>query len=160
MLDKELVVITVVGQPTDSFTFYADPNSMSYSIDVGHTNIDTVRANETYVHIRSRNTKVQLDVIFIEKKDGLTINNCIDFFENATHVADTPYKAVTLHYDGREVLRKNYVITQVSFAFEDYMHYVGDVGGLARRANITISLQVFQSNYLEEDVSNNILFIE
>ena len=146
MLDKDLVVISELNNPANSFTFYADFSKLGYTISVVHTNIDTVKANEVYTHIRNRNTSVQAEVIFIET-EKTSIDDCIAFFENMTAVTDAPYKAVNVFYDGMQIISKNFVITSVEFEFMDYLLYDVTQSAKPRRANISLTLQVYQSNF-------------
>jgi len=151
MLDKDLVIISELNNPANSFTFYADFQDLSYDISIIHTNIDTVKANEVYTHIRNRNTKLEATVIFIETPNS-DINDCVAFFENMTTVSDQPYKAVNMYYDGRQVINKNYLITSVGFKFMDYIFYDNDTSAKPRRAEITLTLQVYQTHYEEEEI--------
>lgn len=153
MLDKELVIVSELNNPENSFTFYTDFQELSYDISVTHTNIDTVKANEVYTHIRNRNTKLETTLIFVETPNS-DINDCVAFFENMTTVSDQPYKAVNLFYDGRQVINKNYLITNVSFKFSDYFFYANDTSAKPRRAEITLSLQVYQTHYVEDTLDN------
>ncbi len=154
MLDKELVVISELNNPSNSFVFYADFERLNYSIDVIHTNIDTIKANEVYTHIRNRNTKLEIQLIFIEANNK-TIDDCIAFFDDITEVGETPFKAVTISYDGRLVLDKNFVIVKVGFEMMDFLYYENDIAAKARRANITLTLQVFQSNFVNQETELN-----
>ena len=158
MLDKNLVVISEFKNPTNSFTFYSDPESMGYEIDVVHTNIDAIKANEVYTHIRNRNTKLNLSLLVIET-EKVTVDDCVAFFEKITAVSEDPYPAVNLFYDGREVISKNFVIVKVAFSFQDYLHYEYDSSAKARRATVTLTLQAFQSNFIDNNIKNNIIFL-
>lgn len=146
MADKNLVVISELGNPTNSFIFHADFEKLSYNISINHTNIDTIKANEVYTHIRNRNTTIDASLIFFETAER-TVNDCVSFFENMTYVGDEPYKAVSLYYDGNEIINKNFLITEVSFEFMDYLLYEVGQPAKPRRANVEVKFQVFQSNY-------------
>lgn len=159
MLDKNLVTISEYKNPANSFVFHADPESFSYDIVINHTNIDTVRASETYTHIRSRVTQSEISLIFIET-DKVTIDDCHKFFESLTEIGDKPYPAINLYYENRELIQKLFLITKVTFSYMDYMQYSYDSAGKPRRATVDLSLQAFQSNFLKGDTTNDIKFIQ
>jgi hypothetical protein len=157
MLDKNLVTISEYNNPANSFVFHADPESFSYDIVINHTNIDTVRASETYTHIRSRVTQAEISLIFIET-DKVTIDDCHKFFESLTEISDKPYPAINLYYEDKELIQKLFLITKVTFSYMDYLPYV--TGAKPRRATVELSLQAFQSNFLKGDTANDIKFIQ
>lgn len=157
MLDKNLVTISEYNNPANSFVFHADPESFSYDIVINHTNIDTVRASETYTHIRSRVTQSEISLIFIET-DKVTIDDCHNFFESLTEISDKPYPAINLYYENRELIQKLFLITKVTFTYMDYLPYAD--GTKPRRATVELSLQAFQSNFLKGATTNDIKFIQ
>ncbi len=140
MFKYNLVTIFAKDNPSNSFTFKADPKGLKIDTNMTNTVVDAAFSNDSYVHIRSRSRLVTLECVLVDYDDA-QIKAFNTFMANITKLSTNTLSVFRVLLDGVDFFNEDLVITAIPTDYQNFFAY-NNGKSLPKRAEVTFNFVI------------------